>query len=71
MSDVYDLDELHKFAQSIGLKREWFQEKSQPHYDFTTRRKLNIAILAGAKLISRRELGKIIIDHNKKGETIV
>lgn len=29
-----DLDELHKFAQSIGLKREWFQDHpAHPHYD--------------------------------------
>lgn len=30
------LEELHEFAQSIGLKREWFQPGSRPeaaHYD--------------------------------------
>lgn len=30
-----DLTELHRFAQSIGLKRQWFQDKTFPHYDLT------------------------------------
>lgn len=29
-----DIEELHKFAQKIGLKRSWFQDKKNfPHYD--------------------------------------
>jgi hypothetical protein len=28
-------DELHEFAALIGLRREWFQPKSYPHYDIT------------------------------------
>lgn len=28
-----DIDELHEMAASIGLKREWFQDKRFPHYD--------------------------------------
>jgi hypothetical protein len=28
------IEELHEFAQSIGLKREWFQDHPRhPHYD--------------------------------------
>ena len=35
------LQELHIFARSVGLKREWFQEhRRHPHYDITTSRKL-------------------------------
>lgn len=30
------LDELHRFAAHLGLKRTWFQDKaSYPHYDVT------------------------------------
>lgn len=30
------LDELHAFAEALGLKRSWFQERaSYPHYDVT------------------------------------
>ncbi len=36
-----ELQELHSFAQSVGLKREWFQDQpSHPHYDITTQRML-------------------------------
>lgn len=49
-------EELHEFAASIGLKREWFQDHwSLPHYDLTPnmRRK---AISAGATSTNRRHL---------------
>lgn len=43
------LDELHLFANQIGLKREWFQDKpGQPHYDLTTSRMRFKAELSGA-----------------------
>jgi hypothetical protein len=29
------VEELHAFAESIGLKRGWFQDKTLPHYDLT------------------------------------
>lgn len=29
------LSELHEFAARIGLRREWFQPRSSPHYDLT------------------------------------
>ncbi len=35
------LDELHRFARKIGLKRSWFQKngiKGIPHYDVTSQR---------------------------------
>jgi len=41
------LDELHAMAQRIGLKREWFQPKSTPHYDLTASRRAR-AVTAGA-----------------------
>jgi hypothetical protein len=45
------VEELHAFAASIGLKREWFQESStRPeahHYDVTDSKR-DEAILAGA-----------------------
>lgn len=50
-----DIEELHEFAQRIGLKREWFQEHPRvPHYDLrpSMRRK---ALAAGAIFIPARE----------------
>lgn len=50
------LGELHEFAESIGLKRCWFQGGRYPHYDFTTKKKIDQAIDMGATLISSRQL---------------
>jgi len=46
------LEELHAFAARIGLRREWFQEKSSPHYDLTA------ALYAFA-----RRLGAVVLDR--------
>ena len=36
------LQELHEFAEKVGLKRKWFQDhKDHPHYDITTRHMFN------------------------------
>jgi hypothetical protein len=47
------LEELHVFAERIGLKRRWFQEKSTPHYDLTPARR-RAAVAAGAVELDRK-----------------
>lgn len=42
-----DIDALHEFAAALGLKREWFQDKRNPHYDLT-RSKRALALQRGA-----------------------
>jgi len=55
LTSTESLEELHKFAQSIGLKREWFQDhKKYPHYDLTTKRMSNKAIRYGATRLYRK-----------------
>ena len=49
------LDELHEFASTLGLRREWFQSGSIPHYDLTGN-VYELAIASGASLVSSREL---------------
>jgi hypothetical protein len=61
----YSVDELHRFAVSIGLKRKWFQDHRIPHYDikgqmveavrrrgicFITTRELILAYRNGVKI---------------------
>jgi len=52
------IEELHSFAQSIGVKKCWFENKkgkNQPHYDikgYTVSR----AMREGAKIVSRKKL---------------
>lgn len=53
------LEELHKFAKRIRLKRSWFQDSVLPHYDLTAS-KQRAAIKAGATLVSRNMEGQYI-----------
>jgi hypothetical protein len=53
-----DLEPLHRLAQSIGLKREWFQSHPlHPHYDLTPAMRIK-AIQAGALEKTALELAK-------------
>ena len=50
------LPELHGFAQRLGLRRSWFQERaSYPHYDVTTAVRAR-ALGLGALQASRTQL---------------
>lgn len=51
--------ELHDFAKRIGLKREWFQPRSRPHYDLSRSRRI-LALQAGAREVTRKELVAIM-----------
>lgn len=48
------LEELHAFARRLGLKREWFQPRSSPHYDLSPTKRA-IALARGAKFRPARE----------------
>jgi hypothetical protein len=49
-------DELHRMAESIGLKREWFQNHGRtPHYD-VCQAKRKQAVNCGAIEVGRRDL---------------
>jgi len=50
-----DLDELHEMGSAIGMKREWFQQTSFPHYDVSDERRA-AAVALGAVEVERREL---------------
>lgn len=47
------LDELHAMAAAIGMKRDWFQPGSFPHYDVCLMRR-GRAIAHGAQVLDRR-----------------
>ena len=49
------IEELHEFASDLGLRREWFQQKSVPHYDLTGPL-YELALGRGAILVSSREI---------------
>jgi hypothetical protein len=48
------VEELHEFAQRIGMRRAWFQDhKKLPHYDLNESRRA-AAVLNGAKEVDRK-----------------
>lgn len=51
--------ELHEMADRIGLRREWFQPLSSPHYDLSKTRRA-AALAAGAIEVDRRQLVDVI-----------
>lgn len=61
-----DDNELHKFAKTIGLKKNWFQNKNRhAHYDLFSEKK-ELAILKGATLITSKELVSILKKKSKQ-----
>lgn len=62
-----DLDELHDFAKRIGLQRRWFQDKTFPHYDVTSNRRL-IAIRNGAVEIAPGHFPDDLLVRTRDGE---
>lgn len=54
MTSDASLDELHEFAEKLGLKREWFQDKDKYlHYDIVNS-KFELAISLGARPVDVR-----------------
>jgi len=46
--------ELKNFAVTLGMREEWFQPKSSPHFDLTEELRTK-AVAAGAIELNRRE----------------
>lgn len=58
-TDAVDLEQLHVFAERIGMRRAWFQEhRIAPHYDLTQSRR-EAAVLLGAVEVGRRDASNI------------
>lgn len=51
--------ELHLFANTIGLKIAWFQNKNIPHYDLTGNMRQK-AVAKGAIEVDRKRLLEIV-----------
>lgn len=58
-TDDDNLDELHKIASAIGLKRNYFQNKKYfPHYDLVESKRIK-AVKLGVKEVSLEEMVNI------------
>jgi hypothetical protein len=50
------VEELHRFAARMGLRRAWFQDKpGAPHYDLNPRGR-RLAVEMGAEEVTAREM---------------
>ncbi len=62
--------ELYQFAKSIHLKRNWFQNKTIPHYDLTSGKR-KLAIAKGAIAVSDKKLVAIIRKYRRQNRGTV
>lgn len=63
-----NIEELHSFAQLIGLKKSWFQDrKNFPHYDLTPNKRRH-ALNVGAEEMSLRDWVKLQLEKDKTRE---
>lgn len=53
------LGELHTFAARLGLKRDWYQNKTMPHYDLTRSKRI-LAIKLGAMEVDRKQFAELL-----------
>lgn len=64
-------EELHQFAESIGLKRSWYQDQDgKPHYDLFSGSIKQKAIGAGAVLVPSKTIASLflLLDARKSVE---
>ena len=55
------LDELHKFASSVNIKRCWYHSSSKwKHYDIPKRMRKDFARDHGVRLVTSREIVTIL-----------
>jgi hypothetical protein len=61
------LEELHRFAERIGVSRRLFQDHPRhPHYDLLPASR-SLAVAMGAVEVSTRELARIVRGENGRG----
>lgn len=63
-----NITELFAMAQKIGMRAEWFQPSSFPHFDVAAGRKI-AALKYGAVEIDRRELARFMRSYNARLKT--
>jgi hypothetical protein len=61
------IEELIDFAESIGMRREWFQAKSTPHFDLTAEGRQAAVSMGAIELTNRQLIAKIReLRHRKR-----
>lgn len=61
------IEELIEFAESIGMRREWFQAESTPHFDLTAEGRASAVAIGAIELTNRELIAKIReLRHRKR-----
>lgn len=60
-----NIDDLFRMAQAIGMRAEWFQPRSFPHFDVSATRK-HQALSYGAIEVGRREIVGIMRSYRAR-----
>ena len=61
------VEELIEVAESMGMRREWFQAKSTPHFDLTADGRVTAVSMGAIELTNRELIGKIReLRHRKR-----
>ncbi len=61
------VEELIEFAESMGMRREWFQAKSTPHFDLTADGRTAAVAMGAIELTNRELIAKIReLRHRKR-----
>lgn len=55
----YNVKNLHKMAEALGIKRHWFHRGFNPHYDIP--KKMISEVTAKCTVVSTREIIEIIL----------
>lgn len=59
----YSVENLHKMADDLGIKRGWYHRSKYPHYDIPL--KMLDAISQKCQLVSSREILTVIKDYQR------
>lgn len=63
------IDELHRFAQGIGLKKAWFQNHEfLPHYDLTRGMRYKAVKQGAIEIDNHRFVEMLQTEREKRGE---
>lgn len=61
ITDQAELEELHKFAESVGLSRRWFRDKpGEPSYDIFSGSVREMVKAKGARFVIAQEIIQIL-----------
>lgn len=60
----YSIDNLHKMANDLGIKKCWYHTGEFPHYDIPLKKLEEVK--SKCKIVSKREILRIILEKSNE-----